>query len=173
MCVCVCVCVCVHALSGVWLFATPWTVACQVPLFMGFPKQEYWSRLPFPTLGIFLTQGLNPCLLHLLHWQADSLLLSYLGSLKHLYFTNNILPVWPNNHWEKYASSLLYDGGFIHISLKFFQFWDGFKTVLIWFFKIYLLRKNSDIQKSRKNNKYPSPRFHTCWHFSILFQLFF
>ena len=30
--------------------------------------------------GIFPTQGLNPCLLHLLHWQADSLLLSHLGS---------------------------------------------------------------------------------------------
>ena len=29
--------------------------------------------------GIFLTQGLNPCLLHLLHWQVDSLLLSHLG----------------------------------------------------------------------------------------------
>ena len=27
----------------------PWTVACQVPLFMGFSKQEYWSRLPFPS----------------------------------------------------------------------------------------------------------------------------
>ena len=27
---------------------TPWTVACQAPLSMGFPRQEYWSRLPFP-----------------------------------------------------------------------------------------------------------------------------
>ena len=26
----------------------PWTVACQAPLSMGFPRQEYWSRLPFP-----------------------------------------------------------------------------------------------------------------------------
>ena len=30
-------------------FSTPWTVACQAPLSMGFPRQEYWSRLPFPT----------------------------------------------------------------------------------------------------------------------------
>ena len=29
-------------------FATPWTVARQAPLSMGFPKQEYWSGLPFP-----------------------------------------------------------------------------------------------------------------------------
>ena len=29
--------------SPVWLFATPWTVARQAPLSMGFSKQEYWS----------------------------------------------------------------------------------------------------------------------------------
>ena len=29
-----------------WLFVTPWTVACQVPLFMEFPREEYWSGLP-------------------------------------------------------------------------------------------------------------------------------
>ena len=28
---------------------TPWTVACQAPLFMGFSRQEYWSGLPFPS----------------------------------------------------------------------------------------------------------------------------
>ena len=44
-----CVCVCVCVLSHVQLFATPWTVAHYTPLSMGFPRQEYWSRLPFPT----------------------------------------------------------------------------------------------------------------------------
>ena len=39
---------------------------------MEFPRQEYWSRLPFSS-RIFLAQGLNPSLLH---WQADSLPLS-------------------------------------------------------------------------------------------------
>ena len=34
-----------HCFSRVQLFATPWTVACQAPLSMGF-SQEYWSRLP-------------------------------------------------------------------------------------------------------------------------------
>ena len=43
-----CVCVCVQSLSGVLLFAIPWTVACQAPLFMGFSRQEYWRRLTFP-----------------------------------------------------------------------------------------------------------------------------
>ena len=32
-------------------FVTPWTVACQAPLFMGFPRQEYWSGLPFLSPG--------------------------------------------------------------------------------------------------------------------------
>ena len=40
-------------------FVTPWTVAHQVLLSMGFPRQEYWSQLPFPSPGIFLTQGLT------------------------------------------------------------------------------------------------------------------
>ena len=38
---------------------------------MEFPRQEYWSGLPFSTLGIFLIQGSNLCLLHLLNWQVD------------------------------------------------------------------------------------------------------
>ena len=46
-------------------------VARQAPLSMQFSRQEYWSRLPCPS--IFLTQGLNPRLLCLLHWQAISL----------------------------------------------------------------------------------------------------
>ena len=32
-------------------FVTPWIVARQAPLPMGFPRQEYWSRLPFPSPG--------------------------------------------------------------------------------------------------------------------------
>ena len=37
--------------SCVQLFATPWTIAYQVPLSMGFPRREYWSGLPFPSPG--------------------------------------------------------------------------------------------------------------------------
>ena len=36
-------------LSHVRLFETPWTVARQAPLSMGFPRQEHWSGLPFPS----------------------------------------------------------------------------------------------------------------------------
>ena len=46
MCVCVYVYVCM--LTCVQLFATPWTIAHQAPLSMGYSRQEYWSGLPFP-----------------------------------------------------------------------------------------------------------------------------
>ena len=36
-------------LSHVWLFATPWIVARQAPLSTEFPRQKYWSGMPFPT----------------------------------------------------------------------------------------------------------------------------
>ena len=45
----VCVCMLSH-FSRVWLFATPWTVALQAPLSMGFSSQECWSGLPCPSL---------------------------------------------------------------------------------------------------------------------------
>ena len=55
--------VCMHS----ELFETPWTVAHQAPLSIGFSRQEYWNRLLFPLQGIFLTQGSNSHLLHPLH----------------------------------------------------------------------------------------------------------
>ena len=61
----VCVCVCVHAhtgmhmLSPVQLFVNPWTVAHQAPLSMEFFRQEYWSWLPFPTLGDLPDPGIK------------------------------------------------------------------------------------------------------------------
>ena len=39
----------VKSLSGVLLFATPWTVAHQAPSSMGFSRQEYWSEVPLPS----------------------------------------------------------------------------------------------------------------------------
>ena len=61
VCVCIVACMCVymyvHActsacmFSHVWFFATPWTVACQTLLSMGFSRQAYWSGLPFPPPG--------------------------------------------------------------------------------------------------------------------------
>ena len=54
--------VCVHAwsLSGIRFFATPWTVALQATLSMGFSRQEYWSGLPFPSPGDLPDPGIKP-----------------------------------------------------------------------------------------------------------------
>ena len=63
-------------LSCVWLFVTPWSVACQIPLSMRFSRQEYWigSQDPpgdLPDPGIEPKSPVSPAL------QADSLLLSH------------------------------------------------------------------------------------------------
>ena len=47
-------------LSHVALFATPWILACQDPLSVEFPRQEYWSGLPFPPPGGFPDRGFKP-----------------------------------------------------------------------------------------------------------------
>ena len=49
-----------QSLGHVRLFATPWTVAHQAPLSMGFPRQEYWSGLPFPSPGDLPDPGIEP-----------------------------------------------------------------------------------------------------------------
>ena len=46
--------------SCVWLFVTPWTVAGQAPLSLGFSRQQYWSGLPFPPPGDLPDQGIKP-----------------------------------------------------------------------------------------------------------------
>ena len=51
----------------------PWTVACQTSLSVGFSRQEQRSGLPFPSPGDLPDWGLNPSLLHLLHWQVGFL----------------------------------------------------------------------------------------------------
>ena len=43
----------------VQIFATPWTVAHQVPLSMGFSRQEYWNGLPFPPPGDLPDSGIE------------------------------------------------------------------------------------------------------------------
>ena len=61
----ICVCAYMHKctlnhFSSVWLFAMLWTVVRQVPLSMGFSRQEYWSGLPCPPLGDLPDPGIEP-----------------------------------------------------------------------------------------------------------------
>ena len=82
---------CTHAqsLSHVWLFVTPQTVACQLPLSMEFSRQEYWSGLPFPPPGnlpdpgIEIVSPVSPAL------QVDSLRQNHWGSLGSLHTLKN------------------------------------------------------------------------------------
>ena len=75
----------VKLLSRVRLFATPWTVAYQAPLSMGFSRQESWSGLPFPSPGDLPNPGLNPGLPHCrqtlyhlsYHWKDPVIIFSF------------------------------------------------------------------------------------------------
>ena len=48
------------SLSRARLFATTWTIAYKAPLSMEFSRQEYWSRLPFPSPGDLPDPGMEP-----------------------------------------------------------------------------------------------------------------
>ena len=64
--------------------ATLWTVACQAPLSMGFPRQGYWGGLPFPTPGDLPDLGIEPTSLVSPALAGNSLPLSHLGSSHYL-----------------------------------------------------------------------------------------
>ena len=88
---------CSHAVTQpCWILHDPTTEAHQAALSMRFPRQEYWSGLPFPCLvRVFPTQESNkqdPCFLHLLHWQVGSLPLSCLEIS--IYFRHSINGVY-------------------------------------------------------------------------------
>ena len=70
--------------SCVWLFATPWTVAHQAPLFRGFSRQEYQSVLPCPSPGDLPNPGIKPRLLWLLHHWATREVLSMILTVESL-----------------------------------------------------------------------------------------
>ena len=59
-------------LSSVWLFMTPWAVAHQAPLSMGFSRQEYWSGLLFPSSGDLSSLGIEPSKSQLSSWHRPA-----------------------------------------------------------------------------------------------------
>ena len=68
---------CAKSLHRAQIFVTPWTVAQQSPLSIGFSRQEYWSGLPFSSPGDLPDSGIEP-MCPALH--VDSLPLSHQGS---------------------------------------------------------------------------------------------
>ena len=70
-------CACMLSHNCVQHFATPWTVAIQAPLSMGFFRQEYRSELPCPLPGDLPDPGIKPMSPVAPTLQVDSLLLSH------------------------------------------------------------------------------------------------
>ena len=70
---------------------TPWTVACQAPLYMGFSRQEYWSGLQFPSAGDLPNPVIKPGSPAL---QADSFLIEKI-LLELVFICLNLVAVTP------------------------------------------------------------------------------
>ena len=146
------ICLSVLMLSCVWFFTTPWPVACQAPLPMGFSRQEYWSGLLFPPPGILLDPGFlldpgieaeSPAL------QVDSLPTKPPGkplTPKWSHLFANYLQFFSNNVWEKQDIW----NEFLTIvsrapqkcklsncssSFKFYFYFFSFRILFIYFFK--------------------------------------
>ena len=107
----------------VQLFVTPWTVARQALLSMGFSRQEYWSGLPFPSPGDLTDPGIEPRSPAL---QADSLLSEPPGKSSIYVLTNFFLHALPLasislfscwNHPDFFFVSPLHNLLFLQISI--------------------------------------------------------
>ena len=117
--------VCGQLLSH-WLLATLWTILPSLLCPWSFPGKSTGAGCQFLVQAIFSTQGSNPPLLYLLHWQADSLALSHLGSPNShltcnisltfllvssflLLMLSSLFPVW-NRIWNGLCISSLLEG---------------------------------------------------------------
>ena len=116
------------------LFEAPWTVACQAPLSMRLPRQEYWSVLPFPTskdlpgLGIEPTSPESPSLSHL----GSPTIYLHGAKFKVLFFLD--LQVVRNIHCKhimEYTYSRKLKTKY-HVLLKFILFFFYWKCFLVY-----------------------------------------
>ena len=115
------------SLSRVQLVATPRTVACQTPPFMGFSRQEYWNGLPFPSAGDLPHPGIEPgsptlradsslseqpgtAVGHVRKWEVGTGLLRtaappHPAAVSPLYKPRKVL----QGHWLTWASAVLFE----------------------------------------------------------------
>ena len=130
-----------------WLFATPWTVAHQAPLSMGFSRQEYWSGLPCPSPGDLPKPGIKPRRPAL---QRDSLPSEPPGKPKNtgvgsLCLLQGIFLNWDSNQ------------GLLHCGLVLYQLsYQGSPCSS-------LLSRNN-LRKRKKSKKYKNLTFRSCLH---------
>ena len=88
----------VKSLSRVRLFATPWTVTYQAPLSVGFPRQEYWSGVPLPSLYIYAmdyysVQKTIICMCVCVYMDIHRVLLSYRKEWSNVFCNNMDGPI--------------------------------------------------------------------------------
>ena len=143
VCVCVCVCVCVHthACCNIQFFVTPWTIAHWVPLSIGFPRQEYWSRLPFPTSRDLPDPGMQPTSL------ASP-------ALAGEFVTHTVPPEksdWALFNWHHPCSEPPGSKEKTHPQGKEKCVWDHFSSYLPWFCIPVLFITSFPLEKGKKS----------------------
>ena len=117
------------SLSRFQLFATPWTVAYQVPPSMEFSRQEYWSGLPFPSPGDLPDPGIEPRSPAL---QAEALLSEPPGEDRWVYiFTHKYMSyplIFEGDLVDKILILAFFFGDFLK---SFIGMWLLFNAVLV------------------------------------------
>ena len=108
--------ICMHAQS--LSHVTPWTIVCQAPLSTELSRQE-WLRVGchFLLQGTFPTQVSNPHLLHLPHWQVDSLPWSHLGIPVSIYMKR--VDTYTEKQTKRLIIVTLHNKKYIYFLLKF------------------------------------------------------
>ena len=125
----------VKSLSRVRLFVTPWTVAYQAPLSMVFSRQEYWSRLPFPSSGDLPNPGIKP---------RDQTQVSCIASRRFtVWATREVSPAqsnykWHFLHWDLFSVLLWWGSGHDILPISQSSF-SQIKNSWLGFFRITLL----------------------------------
>ena len=102
-------CCCCAVLSHVRPFVTLCSVACQAPLPMEFPRQEYCNGRPFPPTEDLPSPGIDPTSPVSPAWQAVSLPLSHLGSPYFCIFISKItLGLWMTSIISSFCPAVLF-----------------------------------------------------------------
>ena len=133
--------------SYVWLFVNLRTIAHQAPLSTGFSRQEYWSGLPFPSLGDLPNPEMAPRPPTL---QPSSLLYEPLGKFFHIFFSQEIYCLTEEGSANMTASPSRFQA---HIKLYFWKFKCSFPFLLFFFYLSYS-RRNIHHFLSRVGNIY-------------------
>ena len=123
----------VWSLSLVQLFVTPWTVAHQAPLFMAFPRQKYWSGLPFSPPGDLTNPEIKP---EFPVKAGDSLLLSHREALKWIIQRQCFCYFF--FQFRKFSLNLTYSSSYHLFLLVIFTAIKYSKTLSIFFKSFYL-----------------------------------